>query len=76
MKDILIETFKIPSGGLRVGRVNPTVKLTHVPTGLSVTSSDQRTHHKNKEKAFRLLKISLSALSNNLITDRLGNDST
>ena len=66
MKDILIETFNTPSVGLMVGLGNTTVKLTHVPTGLSVTSSDQNTHHKNKEKAFGFLKIALSALNNNL----------
>ena len=62
MKDILIETFNTPSVGLMAGLPNTTVKLTHVPTSLSITSVDQPTHHKNKEKAFRLLQKAINNL--------------
>lgn len=57
-REVVVETYRAPGpGGQRKNRKETAIRLTHIPTGLTVVASERRSQAMNREVAFeRLLK--------------------
>ncbi len=73
-EDLRVDVYRASgAGGQHVNKTDSAVRLTHLPTGIVAASQEERSQHKNRAQALRVLRSRLLELKRQQAETQLGN---
>lgn len=74
-KDLRIDTYRASgAGGQHINKTESAIRITHIPTGIVVQCQNDRSQHKNKATALKMLKSKLYELETQKRNEQTSND--